>query len=265
MGQVCSGQKGEQSKDTALSGDVTAEDLALLKQQENNEHPHPHHHDDPNNNNSRGMMQNHNSASSLTAFQQQQHSGTTATSKTTASSTATTSAEERERLRALQQEQQRLDMIVAAAGRGMISVRSTRGSTGYYDQGFAAALAQHLEQTTTFPSRLPVVLPLAPEATHNQPSAASAAASASGDGNVPAGSSSTSKPTSDHNNNSVYARLAKPQWEGLALGNGGGVAGCDGADPNQYMDNIAESLLDTIVPTKQHMFAGVKPMVENLL
>ena len=70
----------------------------------------------------------------------------------------TTSKEDAEKLKKLQEEQARLEMIVSTAGRGMVVVRSTRGSTGYYDQGFAAALAQHLEQTTEFPEQLEVRL-----------------------------------------------------------------------------------------------------------
>jgi hypothetical protein len=243
MGQTCSGQKVEHSKDSALSADVTDEDLAILKQQQE-QHQQQKPHSDFNN-----TFQNQSTASSLTALQQQT-GGTLSISTTTASS-----AKEKERLKALQQEQERLDMIVAAAGRGMISVRSTRGSTGYYDQGFAAALAQHLEQTTSFPSSLPVALPLAP----NENSANQEAFK----GGSREGDQITKLSTSS--SNSVYARLAKPQWEDIALGPGGGLAGCGGENPSQYMDNVAESLLDTVLPTKQHIFASVKPMVENLL
>ena len=57
-------------------------------------------------------------------------------------------AEDAEHLKKQREEQARLDLIVSTAGRGMVAVQSTRGSTGYYDQGFAAALAQHLDQTT---------------------------------------------------------------------------------------------------------------------
>jgi hypothetical protein len=139
------------------------------------------------------------------------------------------SKEEVERLKIVRQEQARLDLIVSAAGRGMVAVRSTRGSTGYYDQGFAAALAQHLEETTQFPEKLPIKLSPAPTGT------------------------------------SVYDRLSRPQWDGIALGNGGGLAGCAGENPIRYIDNIAESLLDSVVPSKQQLFAGANPMVENLL
>lgn len=136
--------------------------------------------------------------------------------------------EDAERFKAYREEQSRLEMIVSNAGRGMVAVRSMRGSTGYYDQGFAAALAQHLEQTTQFPKRLEVRLP------------------------APSSSS-------------VYSCLHQPQWEGVSLGPGGGLAGCQGVDPMRYMDNLAESVLDSVVPTKQQLFAGASPMVENLL
>jgi hypothetical protein len=133
-----------------------------------------------------------------------------------------------ERLKAMRDEQARLDLIVSTAGRGMVAVRSTRGSTGYYDQGFAAALAQHLEQTTQFPDQLELRLP---------------------------------PPSSE----GVYKRLGEPQWQGISLGTKGGLAGCAGENPNTYMDHVAESLLDTVVPAKQQLFAGVNPMIENLL
>lgn len=161
------------------------------------------------------------------------HASLTANNSATTTTTTTTSHPSEdvatgERLKALREEQARLDMIVSAAGRGMVSVRSTRGSTGYYDQGFAAALAQHLEQTTQFPNELEVRLP---------------------------------PPSSE----GVYVRLSQPQWQDIKLGNKDGLAGCAGENPNTYMDHIAESLLDTIVPAKQQLFAGVAPMIENLL
>jgi hypothetical protein len=139
-------------------------------------------------------------------------------------------AKENERLQALREEQARLELIVQATGRGMVAVRSTRGSTGYYDQGFAAALAQHLEQTTQFPATLPISLP------------------------------------NTHPTDSIYARLAQPQWEGIALGTkGGGLAGCAGENPNTYMNHVAESYLDATIPKKERLFRGIGPIVENLL
>ena len=52
--------------------------------------------------------------------------------------------------------QERLEGIVQAAGRRMVAVRSTNHA--YYDQGFGAALAQHLETSCQFeplPAKLP--------------------------------------------------------------------------------------------------------------
>ena len=134
----------------------------------------------------------------------------------------------KERLKAMREEQARLDLIVTNAGRGMVAVRSTRGSTGYYDQGFAAALAQHLEQTTEFPQTLSVRLP---------------------------------PPSSE----GAYKRLAEPLWDDICLGPKDGLAGCAGENPTTYMDHVAESFLETAVPSKQELFSGVNPMIENLL
>lgn len=197
MGQVCSGAKSESNKGGAF------EELTVAD-----------HHQDG------GLASNSQYAEDSSPSQQQ---------RLQAQGAPVSSKEEAERLKQMREEQARLDLIVSAAGRGMVSVRSTRGSTGYYDQGFAAALAQHLEETTQFPDRLPVRLPSVDTST------------------------------------SVYERLNQPQWEGIALGNSGGLAGCGGENPIRYMDNVAESLLDAVVPAKQQLLAGVSPMVENLL
>ena len=157
-----------------------------------------------------------------------------------ATATATTQQGEAQ-LKAQREEQNRLELIVQMAGRGMVSVRSTRGSTGYYDQGFAAALGQHLEQTTKFPDTLPVRLP--PLVGNKK------------------------KKSNNNNNDTVFARLSQPQWENIALGKKGtGLAGCGGENPNTYMDHVAVSFLDSVVPKKERIFhGGVGPMVENLL
>lgn len=132
--------------------------------------------------------------------------------------------------RALREEQARLELIVSAAGRDMVAVRSTRANPGYYDQGFAAALAQHLQEQIGSSSSLPCTLP---------------------------------KPSSDIN---VYATLNSSPWEHVQLGTKTtGLAGCAGENPNTYMDHVAESFLASIVPTKEHLFNQVEPMVENLL
>ena len=161
-------------------------------------------------------------------------------------------------LKAMREEQNRLDLIVQAAGRGMVSVRSTRGSTGYYDQGFAAALGQHLEQTTKFPDHLPIRLP--PLSCSNDTSPTTT--KINGNSN-----SSSSNDLSSPKQTTVFQRLSQPQWENIALGKKGtGLAGCDGENPNTYMDHVAASFLDIVVPKKERIFhGGVGPMVENLL
>lgn len=169
------------------------------------------------------------------------------------SSAAPTTQQGEAQLKAEREEQNRLDLVVQMAGRGMVSVRSTRGSTGYYDQGFAAALGQHLEQTTKFPDTLPIRLP---------PTVSSTKSASSG-----SGSSKSKKSGSGSNSDTVFARLAQPQWENISLGKKGtGLAGCDGENPNTYMDHVAVSFLDSVVPKKERIFhGGVGPMVENLL
>lgn len=53
----------------------------------------------------------------------------------------------------------RRNFIVQLAAREMISIKSSRGSAGYFDQGFAQALADHLEETTNFDDCMPHQLP----------------------------------------------------------------------------------------------------------
>uniref|UniRef100_A0A7S1UNZ4 Uncharacterized protein n=1 Tax=Grammatophora oceanica TaxID=210454 RepID=A0A7S1UNZ4_9STRA len=110
----------------------------------------------------------------------------------------------------LREEQARLERIVQVAGREMVAVRSNRGGPYYNDQGFAAALAQHLEQT------LSDVVP-------------------------------TSKlPAAPSDSSSVYAILSRPVTE-------------------TRMDPRADAFLEESISTKEHLFAGCEPMVENLL
>eukprot|EP00980_Cylindrotheca_fusiformis_P010940 scaffold2499_cov125-Cylindrotheca_fusiformis.AAC.31 len=188
MGQVCSGTKAEAKKASGFQG-VGSDDLL----------------DD-------ALSDSQHRLASLDQQLQQQEDPADLTR---------TNYEEGEQQKKLREEQGRLDMIVAMAGRGMVAVRSTRGSTGYYDQGFAAALAQHLEQTTQFPETLPVKLP---------------------------------KPSTE---DTIYNRLNQP----LSLNLPTKV----GEDPHRYMDNVAESLIETVVPAKQQLFARANPIVENLL
>ncbi|EEC48007.1 predicted protein [Phaeodactylum tricornutum CCAP 1055/1] len=155
------------------------------------------------------------------------------TESTNLASSAPTSTPQEQKLAQEQQrvqarEQARLALIVNKTGQSMVAVRSTRGSNAYYDQGFAAALAQHLEQTTRFAAQVPSRLP--------PPNA----------------------------RESVYARLTAAPWHGIQLGPKDGLAGCAGENPNTYMDHVAESYLDSVVPKKEG-FSNARPIVENLL
>ncbi len=151
-------------------------------------------------------------------------------------------------LQDLERRKRRELWIVNGAARGMVAVRSTRGSTGYYDQGFAGLLAQHLEQTTSFPDQLPLVLP----------------------NNAPL------QKTEKEKKSPLYERLARPSFDGMELMvddahsalRGREASAAVSGDPHKLMDALAESLLDgpyTVLPAKQQLFAGVRPMVENLL
>lgn len=61
-----------------------------------------------------------------------------------------------------QLEERRVERIIAKAGREMVFVGNTREANYYNDQGFAAALAQHLQHTlppTKTPKKLPPPVP----------------------------------------------------------------------------------------------------------
>jgi hypothetical protein len=186
-------------------------------------------------------------------------------------------------LAALERRKRRELWIVNGAARGMVAVRSTRGSTGYYDQGFAGLLAQHLEQTTSFPNKLPLVLP---EPAPLKPTTQADGTSVEKNSNNNNSASSPSKGLSPSKDTpttpaaakkcTFYDRLAQPQWEGMELVvddsssrlRGREASAAASGDPHKLMDALAESLLDgpyTVLPAKQQLFAGVQPMVENLL
>jgi len=216
MGNVCCGG-AEEKKASALSLEGASEDVTtaerqtLLSSDQHAETSNSHH-------GSGGLLP-------------QQALLTGEPSSSAAAPMAVSAAEQKAAEERFREEQARLELIVQATGRGMVPVRSQRGSTGYYDQGFAAALAQHLEQTTQFPEMLEQALPPPPP--------------------PPVSGSSSSS--------SVYARLAQPEWEGIALGNK------DGENPVTYMDHIAELCLDAAIPKKERLFANVEPIMENLL
>jgi len=248
MGNICCGGAEEKKADAfgEASNDATDRQSLLSGGAGGDQHHHPSF--------QQQQQQQQQQQHSQDALSQQQQGLAEAASNSNAINNTTNNnivsiispAEQKaadERFKAAQEEQARLELIVQATGRGMVPVRSQRGSTaGYYqDQGFAAALAQHLEQTTQFPERLAVPLP-------------------------PAYSCSSSKKktnngdtAADVDDGGVYACLAQPEWEGIALGNK------DGENPVAYMDHIAEQCLDASIPKKERLFVNVPPIVENLL
>ena len=215
MGNICCGNKEESQKSSALTVTEDHDDergaasSSYLKQQQQQQ-----------------QQQQYSQSQSSSLHQQQNQ-----TSLSPPNEITTTDPVELARLEAAREEEARLQLILQTAGRGMVNVRSTRGSTAYYDQGFAAALGQHLEQTTTFPDQIPTPLPTS----HKLQSS------------------------------SLSARLSKPQWKDIMLGDKDGLAGCAGENPNTYLDQKAEAFLDQVRPKKENLFAGAKPMVENLL
>ena len=233
MGQVCSGASEEAPKRGLL--DAPTED-------DHDENEAPREDESPEKGSSAGTnTTSNNDTSAADSAQQQQESEA---SKTMAD---------------LERRKRRELWIVNEAARGMVAVRSTRGSTGYYDQGFAGLLAQHLEQTTSFPDKLPLVLP---------PPAAPATPKSSPSKGSPSKESSSAK-------SSVYARLTAPAYDDMELVvhgsksqfRGREASAAASGDPHKLMDALAESLLDgpyTVLPAKQQLFAGVKPIVENL-
>ena len=112
MGNICSGSKEEARKHAALQeADASPTDIpSNVDLETNNE-----------------------GASAL-----EQDPGMSATPATDAAYEETRTSEEEQKRReeeALRLEQERLEMIVQTANRQMVSVRSTRGSNAYYDQG----------------------------------------------------------------------------------------------------------------------------------
>jgi hypothetical protein len=77
-------------------------------------------------------------------------------------------------------------------------------------------------------------------------------------------SSSSLATTRTTNSKDVIDMLGKGIWDGVRLGSRGRLAGCGGEDPEYYLDDLAEAILETMVPTKTSLFGGCPPIVENL-
>ena len=210
MGNACCGAKEESSKPSAFQSGFSVDSSSVDQT-------------------ASASAQQQSASASASA----QHSSSHAHDSSSGHHPARAAAETTEVDKETSEEDARLEILVQTAGRAMVAVHSTRGNNPYYDQGFAAALAQHLEQTTQFPTQVPP-LPKAPSLVQDSSS-------------------------------SVYTRLSQPAWEDLQLGSKGGLAGCAGENPEKYLNRVAESFLDQVVPKKEQLFTKVKPIVESLL
>lgn len=195
-------------------------------------------------------------------------------------------------LLSLRKEQGRLEQIVQNTSRTMVSVRSTRGSTGYYDQGFAAALWQHLQQSSSFETKLvsSIVAPssLLPPIGHEQQKTDDLTTtklirgsdSAVVTGNIAADNTISSN---------VYEILSQPMWDNMdinpmnasssssannTMNRSSSSSSSNGANSNSssstsatmaYLDHMAEAYLESILPQKERVFSGSGPIVESLL
>ena len=143
-------------------------------------------------------------------------------------------------------------------------------------------LAQHLEQTTSFPDRLPLVLP--PNGSGGPSPPSPGASSSSLPPENESGGPGEQQEAGGGSGCSFYDRLARSPWGGMDLAveaprpadthapgrllQGRELAAALSGDPHKLMDALAESLLDgpyTVVPARQQLFAGVRPMVETLM
>jgi hypothetical protein len=174
---------------------------------------------------------------------------------------------------ALREEQARLEMIVQSTGRGMVSIRSTRGNTGYYDQGFAAALWQHLEhnktsilQTATSPMKTrklpsPMISSISDQPTNGSSSISNKLPDVHSSQTTVVVDNTSSSKQNDAKSSSdlIYGILSQPMWENINL-----------VDNNKQpslllIDQIAESYFDAISPNQENLFTNSGPIVESLL
>jgi len=131
-----------------------------------------------------------------------------------------------------EKEEARLQLVVSTAGRDMVSIQSTRGATFYHDQGFAAALSQHLQQTLPATTSRP-----------DLPSFVSSSSSSSA-------TITRNKKKNNNNNTPTNNNLLSVLSQSIPVDNGGLWA----------MEIVNEATI-----TKEQLFAKCPQIVENLL
>lgn len=122
----------------------------------------------------------------------------------------------------------------------------------YYDPAYAAEAAQAILRTAAHTGGLVFSNDMA---TH-------AAMNVSIMGALP--QSSVSSQSTRKKSKDIIDMLGKGIWDGVRLGTRGRLAGCGGEDPEYYLDDLAEEILEKMVPTKTSLFGGCPPIVENL-
>jgi len=131
--------------------------------------------------------------------------------------------------------------------------RGGGGINTYYDPAYAAAAAQDILRSAAVTGGL----------VFSDDKATAAAWNVSVLGTMP--SSSRENNGSLTNAKDIMETLGRGRWDGVRLGSrGSGLAGCGGENPEYYLDDLAESFLETMVPTKTSLFAGCASIVENL-
>mmetsp|Transcript_1803 Transcript_1803/g.2596 ORF Transcript_1803/g.2596 Transcript_1803/m.2596 type:complete len:298 (+) Transcript_1803:32-925(+) len=208
-------------------------------------------------------------------------------------------AEEEERRRAMREEQARLERIVGAAGRDMVSLHGRGGGNGsnvggmgvspigshgginymaYYDAGYAAALAQELLQSGGGGGGLHALfMKMETEAQKSEEGNPTKALLRSVGGKLPntcVGDGLEALQVLSQRIDLAALEMKQGTTRGTAAvvggtassGNvvGSGVDGIGGCLMDPFLEEITESYLSGVLNTKERLFQGVEPIVENL-
>lgn len=142
-------------------------------------------------------------------------------------------------------------MVPTGASGGQSRMQQHRSASGiytYYDPQYAAASAQDILRSAALTGGLVF--------SDDNATKEAWGASLSVLGVLPVPSSS----------NNVTELLSRGKWEGVNLGSrGSGLASCGGENPMHYLDDMAETLLDSEYTINQtSLFGGCPSLVEHL-
>jgi hypothetical protein len=144
---------------------------------------------------------------------------------------------------------------VMLAGQRMTNYQNSSHGGGintYYDPVYAAAAAQDILRSAAMTGGL----------VFYADNATQVASNVSMTGSMPLPSCDRSL----HDNSKVAIdALGRGVWDGARLGShGSGLAGCGGEDPEYYLEDLAESFLEKMIPTTTSLVGGCASVVENL-